>query len=396
MSSRGYMREIRKGVWRCKIYLGQDLKTKKKKYKTVTLRGNEREVQRQLRGLAAQARSQEGLAVSPRTPLREFLEYWLLRYGEKKLRLTTLENYRTIIRKHIAPEIGDIPLEKLSWQHLDDLYDQKGKQGLSTRTVRLIHSILHCALGWAAEKKRGILIENVAEAADPPALEQREFKPLSQEEALRLLTVAYEDRCYAAFVLAATLGMRRGEILGLTWDDVDLKAGKLNVTRNLVLVNGKIHFQHPKTKKSKAQLDFSDEVAEVLKKHRLRQVKEKMLAGEGYQDNNLVFATEIGTPVNPRNFILRHFKPALEKAELPRTVRFHDLRHTCASLMIANKEDLATISEILRHARRSTTIDIYTHPSSSAQLKANKRLASQLLEPDGRPKKTAGTQQPRL
>ncbi|MEW6191767.1 MAG: site-specific integrase [Bacillota bacterium] len=323
--------------------------------------------------------------------MEEYLRFWLENYGETKLRLTTLANYRAIIGKHIVPVIGTVKLENLSWQHLQALYKKKQEEGLSARTVRLIHAIMHRALGWASDEKRRILFENVAEAAEPPALVPKEVEPLTEEEAVRLLAAAYEDRYYAAFVLAATLGMHRGEILALTWDNVDLENGILYVTQSLVLVNGKIHFQPPKTKKSKGRLEFSEEVSAVLKRHRVKQLKEKMLAGEGYQDNNLVFATEIGTLVNPRHFIRRHFKPALRRAGLPLTVRFHDLRHTCASLMLASGEALPTVADLLRHARRSTTADMYAHSFSPERRRANKRLATRLLERDGQPKKKKRT-----
>ncbi|RJX23101.1 MAG: site-specific integrase [Ammonifex sp.] len=383
------MKEIRKGTWLCKIYLGKDARNKKR-YKTVTLRGTERDVQRRLRDIADRERARGQLPVSSRTTLAAFLEFWMTKYGEKQLRPDTVENYRSIIRNHIAPEIGDLPLEKLGWQHCDDLYDRKLKEGLSTRTVRLIHSILHRTLGWAAHRKRGILFENPADAATPPALEQREIKPLNLEQTVKLLRSACDDPYYGAFVLGAAEAGRRGEILGLAWENVDLEKGIIRISQQIVCLKGKVHFQPPKTKRSNDAIRISEEVAEILRRHRQTQQEEKLLLGEAYQDHGLVFATKLGTPVNPRNFIRHHFKPALKRAGLPPTTRFHDLRHTAATLMPANNEDVATISEKLRHARRSTTVDMYIHSATDAQYRASKRLASQLLEPDGSPKKEPG------
>jgi integrase len=198
----------------------------------------------------------------------------------------------------------------------------------------------------------------VAREVSPPRYERREFEPLSPQEARALLAVAADDRLYAAYVLALLLGLRRGELLGLRWSAVDLRRGTLRVQVSLQRVGGQLAFTSPKTRRSRRAMPLPRAVVKVLREHKQRQAVERAEA-ELWADEDLVFATSIGTPIEPRN-LSRHFEALRERAKL-RKVRFHDLRHGCASLLFELGVPLRMVMEILGHSQISTTSDIYTH-----------------------------------
>jgi integrase len=198
----------------------------------------------------------------------------------------------------------------------------------------------------------------VAREVPSPRYERRDFEPLSPDEARVLLAAAAEGRLYAVYVLALVLGLRRGEILGLRWSSVDLDRATLRVQSSLQRVGGQLAFTSPKTKRSRRALPLPRSVVKVLTSHRDAQAVERAKA-ELWADADLVFTTAIGTPIEPRN-LSRHFE-ALRDGAGVRRVRFHDLRHSCASLLFELGVPLRMVMEILGHSQISTTSDIYTH-----------------------------------
>jgi integrase len=186
------------------------------------------------------------------------------------------------------------------------------------------------------------------------------MKCLSHEQARLLLDTARGDRFEALYVLAVTTGLRQGELLGLKWEDMDLEAKSLSVRRTLSAAKEGPIFTTPKSPKSRRKVTLTEGAVEVLKRHRQRQLEESKMVGAKWQDNGLVFCSVVGTPMSRHNLHNRSFKPLLERAGLP-DIRFHDLRHTCATLLFKKGKHPKVVQELLGHATVSITLDTYSH-----------------------------------
>jgi len=264
--------------------------------------------------------------------IEKWFKTWLEEYKQPKLRPTTFESYRIMVDHHIIPAVGHTRLKDLRPEHLQHLYNEKLKTGLSSRTVRYIHTVIHAALKQAL--KNQLVYRNVSEATELPADNKKEARALTAEEMDKFLNILEGNRLKAAFVTLLGSGLRRGELLALKWKNIDLKEGVIHVKENLTWLPKKgIVFQSPKTEKSKRSVPLPDNVLIELKKHKKAQAAEKLSAGEGYQDSGMVFCTEVGTPIIPRNFE-RKYKALLKKAGLT-GIKLHSLRHTYATRLLA-------------------------------------------------------------
>ena len=299
----------------------------------------------------------------------DFLNRWLEDTAKRSVRLTTYTGYEVSLRKHIIPEIGDVRLARLSADDLDGLYARLLDKGLAPKTVRLAHGVLHRALAHA--QRRGAVAVNVADAVDPPSVPRREFRTLSPEEATRLLQAALPDRLYALYVLALTCGLRQAELLGLRWRDVDLSGAVLSVRQQVYRLAGEWHYTEPKTAAGRRTVSLSGACVEALRERRLAQTKERLRAAT-WEDNDLVFANSEGRPM-AKQALLRQFKTLLKRAGLP-YMRFHDLRHACASLLLAEGIHPKVVQERLGHASIATTMDTYSHVMPSLQADAAERM----------------------
>ena len=320
----------------------------------------------------------KGLLADPgRQTVGQFLTAWLEDVVKPSLRPQTYRSYAGVVNKHINPALGRIRLTKLSPQHLQRFYREKQDEGL-TRTVRLCHSVLHRSLGQAT--KWGLIPRNPASVVDPPKVPQREFRPLSPEQAGRFLEAAENDRFYGLYVLAITCGLRQGELLGLTWENVDLDKGILQVRYQLQWVkkeaqkSGKREeptwvLTEPKSAKSRRTVILPQVAVQALKKHRAQQAAEKLKMGEVWQDCGFVFTTPIGTPQDASNLRKISFQPLLEGAGVPR-IRFHDLRHTCATVLLSQGVHPKVVQEQLGHSQISLTLDTYSHVLPTLQQEA--------------------------
>jgi integrase len=223
-----------------------------------------------------------------------------------------------------------------------------------------MHSVLRKALKQAVLD--GLIPRNVCEAVKPPKVERNEIAPLDRDQAKALLEAASssEDRLEALYVLAVHAGMRQGELLGLKWDDVDLEAGVLRLRRALVREGGRVKLEDLKTAKSRRSVRLTSAAAETLRDHLERQLEEMERIGSLYQPGGLVFATESGTLINPSNLRNCSFKPLLKRAGLP-DICFHDLRHTCATLLLSQGTHPKLVQELLGHATIAMTLDTYSH-----------------------------------
>lgn len=342
-----------------------------------------------------------GTFVEPnKVTVGKWLKTWLENYMKPHLRPTTWQSYEALMSQHVIPAIGEVKLKNLQTCDLQGLYKAKlesgrldRKGGLSARTVRYIHSVVFEALEQAVKEQ--LVVRNVAEAVTLPREEKKEIQPLTSEQVGEFLASIRDERHYPALLLELSTGLRRGELLALRWEDVDLKAGNLKVRQSLVRIHSEkgaekkteLVFQEPKTKHSKRTIPLTAGVLKELKAHKARQAQEKLFLGQGYQDNGLVFCMEDGRPIEPRNFT-RRFDGYLERAGIPH-VRFHDLRHTFATLMLELDEHPKVVQEILGHSKISMTIDTYSHVMPGIKERAMAKLDS-VLKPKEKPSAREG------
>jgi integrase len=291
--------------------------------------------------------------------LAEYMSRWLRDSVKGSVKPKTFESYEWLVRKHIVPALGRVKVKALSPAHLQGFYHSKLEAGLSPRTVQYLHAVLHRALKQAL--RWGLVPRNAAEAVDPPKPQKDEIKPLSRGEARRLLDAAHADRLEALYVLTIHCGLRQGELLGLRWEDVDLEAGMLQVRRTLTVTKDGPAFTPPKTAKSRRSVKLTIRAVEALREHLQHQLAEIEKMGDLCRDDGLIFSTTVGTPINPRNLTGRSFKPLLERAGLPQSVRFHDLRHTAATLLMSRGVHPKLVQELLGHATIAITLDTYSH-----------------------------------
>jgi integrase len=290
-----------------------------------------------------------GVVPIQKDSLATFLRTWLNTLRAKGRKETTIANYEWMIEKHVALEIGNIPLTRLSQRDLNSFMQGKLDTGLSAASVRTIHAVLRSALSKA--EKDGLVGRNVAKLAEPPPGDQSKVEPLTPEQARAFLLSVAGHRLEALYSVAIAIGLRRGEALALGWSDVDFGAKTVSVRRTLQRVRrrrtdvekgerkSRLKMTDPKSQKSAPLVPLPSFAIESLKRHRERQEGERVFAGDHWKENGLMFTTTIGTPVEPRN-VLRQFQALLADVNIP-PHRFHDLRHTAASLLLAQGATLS-------------------------------------------------------
>ncbi len=331
---------------------------------------SKKEVQEKLRhGIMQQ--KQGMLATGPQQTVEQFLEYWLEDVHKARIRQGTYVGYRIILDKHLIPGLGHIWLQKLTAQHVQSLYAKKLKEGFTAKRVRDMHMVLRGALGYA--KRIKLVGSNVCDDVELPQSKQREIQPLTPEQAQVLLQKVREHHLEALLALALTTGMRRGEILGLRWQDIDLQKGTLQVCR-AVSYFGRRGFLvgEPKTEKSKRKITLPQFVVEALKRHRTIQLATRLQAGATWIENDLVFSNKCGGFIVPVT-LTNHFSKLLEEIGLPH-MRFHDLRHSAATLLLNMGVPAKVVQEILGHSTFSTTMDRYSHVLPSMQQEAMDKM----------------------
>ncbi len=288
----------------------------------------------------------------------DYLDNWLRDSVGGTVRDRTFERHEQIVRLHIKPTLGRLKLNALAPAHVQGLYRDRLDSGLAPATVQKIHVVLHKALSQAM--MWSLVPRNATEAVTAPRPTQKEIRPLDRKQVKALLEAACEDRLEALYVLAVTTGMRQGELLGLKWEDVDLAHGTIRVRRTLTRKGGHLLLGEPKTRKSRRTIQLAGRALGALKVHCKAQLEERMAHVGLWEDHGLVFATQAGTLINPSNLTKRSFKPLLEKAGLPR-VRFHDLRHTAATLLLMQSVHPKYVQELLGHSTIAITLDTYSH-----------------------------------
>ncbi|MGH2451626.1 MAG: site-specific integrase [Candidatus Limnocylindria bacterium] len=309
-------------------------------------------------------------APDERRTVASFLSEWL--DGKRAtVRPSTWNAYEVNVRRNVVPRVGHLPLQKLAPAHLQAIYAEALASGLSPMSVRHIHAMLHAALGQA--EAWSLVPRNVARLVHPPRAPRKEMQALSPEQARTLLDAARGDRLEAIYVLAVTTGMREGELLALRWPDVDLEGARLRVVATLQNTGDGYTFTEPKTARSRRQVALTQTAVAALRRHNAAQQMEARVAADVWQDMGLVFTNEIGRPLDPHNLVQRSFYPLLRAASLPR-IRFHDLRHSAATLMLGRGIHPKIVSEMLGHSQIAVTLDLYSHVTPTMQREATAAL----------------------
>jgi integrase len=278
--------------------------------------------------------------------LSKYLDAWLEQQKDR-VREGTYKPYEAIVRLHIKPTLGSTKLERLTAMQLERLYAQKLDAGLSARRVRYIHVTIRKALKDAVRLQ--LLSRNVADSAIPPRPSKQEIQPLTQKQMKALLEAAKDDKLYALYVLACTTGMRQGELLGLQWKDIDFDAGTLQVQRSVY--EGVV--SPPKTAASRRTIRLSRLALAALTQHRSKAARQRI--------SEWCFPTVNGKTIGHQNLHNRSWKPLLKRAGLPHSVRFHDMRHSCISLLVSRGVPIKVVSEMAGHADVSITLSVYGH-----------------------------------
>lgn len=316
----------------------------------------------------AQKSHDDGLPLPlERLTVAAFLGQWLEAKGPS-LRSESFRRYREMCQLHIIPEIGRRSLARLTPGDIQAAYARCRAKGLSGTSLSLLHGVLHKALDDAA--RWNLAARNVADLVDAPRRSTPEMRTLTPKEAICLLRAAEGDPLEAFYTLALTCGLRLGELQALRWKDIDLDRRRLRVTATLQAVqDGAPVFAEPKTARSRRVVHLPEMAAAALRMHRTRQLEARLQAGAFWQDFGLVFATGRGRPLDGNNVRTRSFARLLERADLP-PMRFHSLRHTAATLLMAEGVPVKVASELLGHADIATTLRIYSHVLPSMQEEA--------------------------
>ncbi len=297
----------------------------------------------------------------------EYLERWLKDSVRGTVRQSTYEAYGYVTYPHVVPALGRVKLKALTPVHVRNLCKEKLDGGLSCATVRKMRGVLQKALDQAVSD--GLVPRNAAKGIRLPQGKKKEIRPLYPDEARALLEAARGDRLETLYVLAVSTGLREGELLALRWEDVDLEGAVLRVSQTLTRDGGKVSVGPPKTKNSRRTVGLTDGAVESLRGHLARQLEGMERMGSLYRPGGLVFANEVGGIVNPSNLRNRSLKALLKRAGLP-PIRFHDLRHTCATLLLSRNVNPKIVSEMLGHASIAITLDTYSHVLPTMQQNA--------------------------
>ena len=384
--SQGHIRQQGKGSWELKFDLGRDPLSGKRVTKYATFHGTKRKAQEELTKLLAHRK--EGSYVDPsRMTVAEYLHHWLAADIDRRVAARTAARHRGIVEQNIVPRLGHVPMRKLTAVHIEAFEaelqregwvkqrrvpkngGQPEPRGLSAQTVIHVHRTLSQALSHAV--RLGVLLKNPAAQVKPPRPEHREIKILGKDEIGTVLNAAKGTPLYLP-VLAVTTGLRRAELLGMRWSDLDLKAGTLTVNQALERIKGEIAFKAPKTKTSRRRVTLPTVTVEALQAHRWAQAEERLMLGLGRDPRGLVFARPDGEPLD--GVALTKAFRRLVAATGATPITFHGLRHTHISHLLMDGIHVKVVSERAGHANIAITLAVYAAYIPSMQADAALRV----------------------
>jgi integrase len=361
---RGYIRQRGRRSWEVSLRVGRDPVSGKYVRVYRTIRGSRKDAERALARLLHEAAT-GGLVDPGRVTVGEWLDRWLHDIAKPNVAARTWERYSEIVRLHLKPHLGKIPLHQLRPAHIQRLYAALQEAGKHPRTILHVHRVLHTALRLAL--KLEVAARNPCDAVSPPKVRPQEIPVVTEAELAQIVRGSEGSRLHIPVLLAALCGLRRGEILALRWSDVDLERGILQVRRSLekVRVDGQrvVRFKEPKTGKARA-VALPPLVVEALRRHRKVQLEERLRAGPEWKDRDLVVCGPFGEPLSPSS-VSREFRRLIQRLGL--RGRFHDLRHAHATLAIRLGADIRTVAARLGHSTPTLTLNVYGHELPGAQ-----------------------------
>ena len=374
---RGHLTKRSKNSWSIVLYLGRDPVTGKRRQKWVSVKGPKRNAEAKLGELLALAQT-GGLPDSGRQTVAEYLRYWLDAHAAYSVRSNSLATYRRVIERDLIPALGFIRLDRLRASHIQAHYRfELSERGLSGSTVSLHHTVLNSALGRAV--KSGLLAANPAKAADAPRVTKPDARALDHNQAKRLLGAATGTQDYVPVYLTMMTGLRRSELLGLQWSAVDLEHSTLSVVRAAQRIRGQgVVLYEPKTPHSRRRIDFGPGVSKMLRRHRAGQMERALAEGAPWTGGWHVVANREGGAFSPDR-LSGNFTRLAASVGI-RDVTFRNLRHTHATLLLADGVHPKIVQERLGHAKIATTLDTYSHVLPGLQREAALKLERTLSE----------------
>lgn len=387
-------------TWLVRVYAGRDANGKRR-YVNRTVHGTKKQAQAVRTKLLHQRDTTGTIHEPSRLTLGEYLDRWLETAAKPRLRESTFTDHRYRVGRYILPTLGDKRVSHLTALDIQALYSylmaaKPEGMGLTARSVRIAHNILNPALKQAVRWK--MIPHNPAADVDLPREKKKEMKAFSPDQAAHFLDAARSfpgdpvvierdgadprtgrlDRFFALWCVLLSGGLRPSEALGLKWEDLD--GNNLRIRRSLTrLKGGGWTLSEPKTAKGRRTVPLPAFAVEALREHRKRQAEHRLQTGEGWNDHGFIFTADNGEPLNSRNVDQRHFQPLLKAAGLPR-MRLYDLRHSLATLLLANGEHPKVVSERLGHASVTLTLDTYSHVLPGMQEAATERLDALLSQ----------------
>ena len=376
---RGQIIEKSKGVWLIRIQQ-RDTNGKRKSF-SETFKGTKSEADKQLTKKLGELDNGTLNANSKQT-LSEYLDVWLETIAKPRLHQRTFGDYKDLMRLHVRDSLGNIKLSDLKAIHIQKLYGElQTKKNLAARRVRYVHAVLSSALRKAVELD--ILPRNVAKLVQLPKETKKEMDVLTEAECGLFLNALRGERLETMFSFALATGLRPEEYLALQWKDVDLEKKTASVRRAVIrLPKSKWYFSEPKTKSSRRTLPLPVTLIKELRTHRRKQNEERLKLGAAWQNHDLVFPSEVGTPSTHSN-ITQVYKRVLKNAELRTSLRLYDLRHSHATLLLKAGVHAKVVSERLGHSTIALTLDVYSHVLPSMQAEAAAHLETMLYRKIG-------------
>ncbi|HEV7376820.1 MAG TPA: tyrosine-type recombinase/integrase [Pyrinomonadaceae bacterium] len=369
-------------TWLVRIFTGCDTEGKRR-YLNKTIKGKKKDAETYL-SKTITAISTDTFVEPSRMSLNAYLDKWLDTAARPRLSERGFVAYGILLNLYVRPVLGDKIMSEVRAQDIQSLYAKMQERGLAASTIRHAHTPLSSAFKQAIKWR--IVAQDPTALVELPRIRQKEMRAFSPIEAMHFLTSAAQDRWAVLFALALTTGMRPEEYFGLQWKDIDLASGVITVQRSLVWRSNKSgdwYFGELKTTRSRRSIPLPASLVRSLVEHKRHQAEQRLKVGPAYQNLDLVFASTTGTPLIRLDITRRHFKPILKRAGLSESFRLYDLRHSCATLLLAANEHPKVVSERLGHASVTLTLDTYSHVLPTMQQAASDKLENMLFSKVG-------------